>query len=119
VCGEVKLGGKAMKYAIVEDGSKQYKAVEGATIDVDYFAAEAGDQFDLDRVLLFVDGEQVTVGAPLVSGAKVQATVVDQVKGPKVIVFRYKPKKRIRVKTGHRQKYTRLQIDSIVLNGEG
>jgi len=108
-----------MKYAIVEDGSKQYKAVEGATIDVDYFAAEAGDQFDLDRVLLFVDGEQVTVGAPLVSGAKVQATVVDQVKGPKVIVFRYKPKKRIRVKTGHRQKYTRLQIDSIVLNGEG
>ena len=108
-----------MKYAIVEDGSKQYKAVEGGTIDVDYFAAEAGDQFDLERVLLFVDGEQVTVGAPLVPGAKVQATVIDQVKGPKVIVFRYKPKKRIRVKTGHRQKYTRLQIDSIVLNGEG
>lgn len=119
VCGEVKLGGKLMKYAIVEDGSKQYKAVEGATIDVDYFPAEAGDQFDLERVLLVHDGDEIMVGAPLVSGAKVQATVLDQVKGPKLIVFRYKPKKRIRVKTGHRQKYTRLQIDSIVLNGEG
>jgi large subunit ribosomal protein L21 len=118
-CGEVKLGGKLMKYAIVEDGSKQYKAVEGATIDVDFFQADPGDQLDLERVLLVNDGEQILIGAPLVAGARVQATVVDQVKGPKLIVFRYKPKKRIRVKTGHRQKYTRLQIDSIVLNGEG
>ncbi len=108
-----------MKYAIVEDGSKQYKAVEGATIDVDYFLADAGDQLDLERVLMVRDGEQILIGAPLIPGAKVQATVVDQIKGPKLIVFRYKPKKRIRVKTGHRQKYTRLQIDSIVLNGEG
>ncbi len=108
-----------MKYAIVEDGSKQYKAVEGATIDVDYFEAEPGDQFDLERVLLVHDGDQVMVGAPLVAGAAVQATVLEQVKGPKVIVFRYKPKKRIRTKTGHRQKYTRLQVNAIVLNGEG
>jgi large subunit ribosomal protein L21 len=108
-----------MKYAIVEDGSKQYKAVEGTTIDVDYFAAEPGDQLDLNQVLLVADGEQVTIGTPLIEGAKVQTTVVDQVKGPKVIVFRYKPKKRIRTKTGHRQKYTRLQIDAIVMNGEG
>jgi large subunit ribosomal protein L21 len=108
-----------MKYAIVEDGGKQFKAVEGGTIDVDYFPAEAGEQLDLPRVLLVQDGENVSVGTPLVSGALVQATVVDQVKGPKLIVFRYKPKKRIRVKTGHRQKYTRLQIDSIKLNGEG
>jgi large subunit ribosomal protein L21 len=117
-CGEVKLGGKLMKYAIVEDGSKQYKAVEGATIDVDYFVAEPGDQFDLPQVLLVHDGDEILIGAPLLAGAKVQTTVVGQVKGPKIIVFRYKPKKRIRVKTGHRQKYTRLQIDSIVLNGE-
>jgi large subunit ribosomal protein L21 len=108
-----------MNYAIVEDGSKQYKAVEGATIDVDYFAAEPGDQFDLKRVLLLHTGDEIMVGSPLVVGATVQTTVVGQVKGPKVIVFRYKPKKRIRVKTGHRQKYIRLQIDSIVLNGEG
>jgi large subunit ribosomal protein L21 len=102
-----------MKYAIVEDGGKQYRAVEGGTIEVDRFDAEVGDQLDLERVLLIADGETVTVGGPLVAGAKVAATVVAQVAGPKVIVFKYKPKKRYRVKTGHRQKYTRLQIDSI------
>ena len=102
-----------MKYAIVEDGGKQFKAVEGGTIEVDYFEAEAGEHVDLGRVLLVVDGESVSVGTPLVEGVKVQATVVSQVKGPKIIVFRYKPKKRYRVKTGHRQKYTRLQIESI------
>jgi large subunit ribosomal protein L21 len=102
-----------MKYAVVEDGGKQYKAVEGQTIEVDHFDSEIGEQLDLERVLLIVDGEDVQVGTPLVEGAKVQATVVSQVKGPKVVVFKYKPKKRYRVKTGHRQKYTRLQIDSI------
>lgn len=107
-----------MKYAIVEDGGKQYKAVEGGTIEVDRFSAEIGEQVDIERVLLFVDGEQVTVGTPVVEGVKIQATVVAQIKGPKLIVFRYKPKKRIRVKTGHRQKYTRLQIDTIAVNGK-
>ena len=102
-----------MKYAIVEDGGKQYKAVEGGTIEVDYFESEAGAQYDLEHVLLVVDGDNVQVGTPTVDGAKVQASVVSQVKGPKIVVFRYKPKKRYRVKTGHRQKYTRLQIDSI------
>jgi large subunit ribosomal protein L21 len=102
-----------MKYAIVEDGGKQYKAVEGETIEVDRFPAEIGDQLDLERVLLVRDGEDVHVGKPLVDDAKVQATVVGQVKGPKVVVFKYKPRIRYRVKTGHRQKYTRLQIDSI------
>jgi large subunit ribosomal protein L21 len=102
-----------MKYAIVEDGGKQYKTVEGETIEVDRFPAEIGDQLDLERVLLVRDGEDVHVGKPLVDDAKVQATVVGQVKGPKVVVFKYKPRIRYRVKTGHRQKYTRLQIDSI------
>lgn len=102
-----------MKYAIVEDGGKQYKAIEGATIEVDYFPAEAGDTVDLERVLMVVDGDQVNIGRPLVTGAKVQASVVAQVKGPKLVVLRYKPKKRIRRKTGHRQKYTRLQIEAI------
>jgi large subunit ribosomal protein L21 len=104
-----------MKYAIVEDGGKQYRAVEGGTIEVDYFASEAGEQVDLQRVLLVADGDDVQVGTPLVSGAKVVATVVSQIKGPKLVVFRYKPKKRIRVKTGHRQKYTRLHVDAISL----
>lgn len=102
-----------MKYAIVEDGGKQYKAVEGATIDVDRFVADEGDQLDMERVLLVVDGDDVKVGTPLVAGAKVQATVVSQVKGPKVVVFKYRPKQRYRVKKGHRQQYTRIMIDSI------
>lgn len=104
-----------MKYAIVEDGGKQFKAIEGKSIEVDHFAAEVGEQVNLERVLMFVDEEKVSVGTPLVNGAKVQATVIAQVKAPKVIVFKYKPKERYRVKSGHRQKYTRLQIDEIIL----
>lgn len=103
-----------MKYAIIEDGGKQYKAVEGATIEVDRYDAEIGDQIDLEHVLLIADGDQYSVGAPFVSKAKIEATVVDHVKGPKVISFKYTPKKRFRVKKGHRQQYTRLQIDAIV-----
>jgi large subunit ribosomal protein L21 len=102
-----------MKYAIVEDGGKQFKAIEGSTIEVDHFPAEIGEQVNLERVLLLVNEDQVSIGTPLVSGVKVQATVVAQTKGPKVVVFKYKPKERYRVKSGHRQKYTRLQIDTI------
>lgn len=104
-----------MKYAIVQDGGKQYKAVEGGTIDVDRYSSETGDQIDLDRVLLIRDGDAVSIGTPFVDGARVQATVESHFKGPKIIVFKYKPKERYRVKTGHRQKYTRLKIDSIVV----
>ncbi|MFM8322269.1 MAG: 50S ribosomal protein L21 [Chloroflexota bacterium] len=105
-----------MKYAIVEDGGKQYKAVLGGTIEVDYYPAEIGEPVDLENVLLVVDGSTVNVGKPTVAGAKVQASVAAQVKGPKLIVFRYRPKKRIRRKTGHRQKYTRLTINEISLD---
>ena len=78
----------------------------------------SGEAVDLERVLLVVDGETVAVGTPLVAGAKVQATVVSQVQGPKLVVFKYKPKKRYRVKKGHRQDYTRLHIDSITFSKE-
>ena len=104
-----------MKYAIVEDGGKQYRAVEGVTIDVDRFPADAGEQIDLERVLLVADGEDVKIGTPFVAGAKVQATVVSQVKGPKLVVFKYKPKQRYRIKKGHRQQYTRIMVDSITV----
>ncbi|NMB54238.1 MAG: 50S ribosomal protein L21 [Leptolinea sp.] len=102
-----------MKYAILECGGKQYKAVEGTTIDVDRLTAETGQEVNLDSVLLFVDGDTVKVGTPSVKGARIKATVEDEVKGPKLVVFKYRPKKRIRVKTGHREKYTRLMIKSI------
>jgi large subunit ribosomal protein L21 len=102
-----------MKYAIIESGGKQYRAEEGATIDVDLLTVEAGDKVTLDAVLLVSDGESIAIGTPQVTGVCVKTTVVDHVKGPKLIVFKYRPKKRIRVKTGHRQQYTRLLVESI------
>ena len=107
-----------MRTAIVESGGKQYRAVEGSTIDVDRLAHEVGTQFDFDRVLLIEEGDDVMVGTPTVDGIKVSATVVEHVKGPKLTTFKYRPKKRIRVKTGHRQQYTRLMIDFIGKDGE-
>jgi large subunit ribosomal protein L21 len=107
-----------MKYAIVEDGGKQYRAVEGGTIEVDRYPSEVGDQIDLERVLLIANGDEITIGTPTIPGARVQATVVSQVKGPKITVFKYKPKIRYRVKKGHRQQYTRLQIEAILLDKE-
>lgn len=107
-----------MKFAIVESGGKQYRAVEGSTIDVDRLAREVGDSFDFERVLLMADGDAVSVGTPTVGGITVSATVVDHVKGPKVLSFKYRPKKRIRVRGGNRAHYTRLMIDFIGASGE-
>jgi large subunit ribosomal protein L21 len=102
-----------MKYAIFESGGKQYKAVEGATVQVDQLSANVGDKISLDAVLLLVDDDKIEVGTPNVSNASVKVTVLNHEKGPKIVVFKYRPKKRYRVKTGHRQQYTRLVIDSI------
>lgn len=107
-----------MRIAIVESGGKQYRAVEGSTIDVDRLAFEVGKKFDFERVLLMADEDVVMVGTPAVGGIKVSATVVDHVKGPKVVSFKYRPKKRIRVKGGHRHFFTRLMIDFIGKPGE-
>lgn len=107
-----------MRTAIVESGGKQYRAVEGSTIDVDRLAYEIGKTFNFERVLLMADEDIVLVGTPTVGEIVVSATVVDHVKGPKVISFKYRPKKRIRVKGGHRHQYTRLMIDFIGKDGE-
>jgi len=107
-----------MRIAIVESGGKQYRAVEGSTIDVDRLAHEVGKKFDFERVLLMADDDIVMVGTPTVGEITVSATVVDHIKGPKVISFKYRPKKRIRVKGGHRHFYTRLMIDFIGKAGE-
>jgi large subunit ribosomal protein L21 len=107
-----------MRIAIVESGGKQYRAVEGSTIDVDRLAFEVGKKFDFERVLLMADEDVIMVGTPTVSEITVSATVVDHVKGPKVVSFKYRPKKRIRVKGGHRHFYTRLMIDFIGKPGE-
>ncbi len=102
-----------MKYAIVEDGGKQFRAVIGESIEVDTYPLEVGQEIDMDHVLLISDGETIKVGTPFIQGAKIQATVVAHVKGPKVVVFKYMAKERIRTKTGHRQKYTKVRIDAI------
>lgn len=102
-----------MKYAIVESGGKQYKAVEGTTIEVDLLDAEVDTSIDLDKVLLLVEDEKISVGTPSIKGAVVSATVVEHILGPKLTIFKYSPKKRIRTKTGHRQQYTQLKIESI------
>lgn len=102
-----------MKYAIVESGGKQFRAVEGGYIEVDKLPDEVGKELTLESVLLTVEDGKVAVGTPFLSGVKVSAIVDDHIKGDKITVFRYRPKKRIRVKTGHRQQYTRLKIEKI------
>ena len=102
-----------MRFAIVESGGKQYRAIEGRTIEVDRLPVETGNKFDFERILLMADGDDVLIGTPLVSDILVKVTVVDHVKGPKIDRFKYRPKKRIRVRGGHRQQYTRLLVDFI------
>src|SRR5574342_161677 len=102
-----------MRFAIVESGGKQYRAVEGRTIEVDRLPVDAGKKFDVERVLLMADDDDVLVGTPLISDILVKVTVVDHIKGPKIDRFKYRPKKRIRVRGGHRQQFTRLLVDFI------
>ncbi len=107
-----------MRYAIVESGGKQYKAIEGQTIEVDRLPHAAGTQIDIQSVLLMADGDEVVVGTPNAGGIEVKATIVDHVRGRKVTHFKYSPKKRIRVRGGHRAEFTRLMVDFIGRKGE-
>jgi len=100
-------------YAIVKSGGRQVRVVVGQTVDLDRFPADAGDTVDLENVLLVSGDEGVAVGRPTVPGAKVTARVIGPARGPKIIVFKYKPKVRYRRKLGHRQDYTRVRITGI------
>jgi large subunit ribosomal protein L21 len=101
-------------YAIIRDRGMQYRVEEGQIVQIALLEAEPGSQVELEEVLLIGGGEQTLVGAPLVDGAKVLATVLGEAKGDKVVVFKYKNKKRYRRRTGHRQQYTRITISEIV-----
>jgi len=101
-------------HAIIETGGKQYKVAPGQAIDVERLDKAQGSKVELERVLLIAQGDKVTIGDPTIKGAKVVATSEGDVKGKKVIIFKYRPKIRYRNKTGHRQVYTRLMIDKIV-----
>lgn len=101
-------------YAIIETGGKQYRVSEGDVINVELLAADVDSTVEIDRVLAVGEGESIKVGSPVVAGAKVVLKVLEHGKGKKVIVFHYKPKKNIRKKNGHRQPFTKVQIEKIL-----
>jgi large subunit ribosomal protein L21 len=100
-------------YAIIETGGKQYKVQAGDVIYVEKLSANAGESVTFDRVLAVSKDGALTTGAPVVSGASVTGKVEQQVKGEKIIVFKYKPKKNYKRKQGHRQPYTKVTIENI------
>jgi len=100
-------------YAVIRDRGAQYRVEEGQTVDVALMDAEPGSQITLDEVLMIGGTDDVKIGAPLVANASVVAEVVGEARGEKIVVFKYKRKKRYRRRTGHRQDYTRLAIKEI------
>jgi large subunit ribosomal protein L21 len=100
-------------YAVVKTGGKQYRVAPGDILEVEKLEGDIGDIVSLGEVLLVANGDSVAVGQPLVQDATVTAKITGQHRGEKVQVFRYRPKKRIRVRRGHRQYLTRLEIEAI------
>jgi large subunit ribosomal protein L21 len=100
-------------YAIVRTGGKQYQVASGDQLRVEKLAGNVGDTVELDEVLMVVDNQDVTIGQPLVENAKVVATIAEQGKSKKVLVFKKKRRKGYRLKNGHRQSYTALKIQEI------
>lgn len=102
-------------YAIIRSGGKQYRTEVGSTLDVDKLPNEVGDSLEITEVLLVGDEDNTIIGQPLVEGAAVKATVVEQFRGKKILVYKYRQRTNYRRKQGHRQYYTRLQIDEITV----
>ena len=103
-------------YAIVEVGSQQFKVAKDDVIVTPKIEGEVGNTVDLDRVMLISDDDGVKIGSPVIDGAQVKASIVNFERGKKVIVFKKKRRKGYKVKNGHRQDYTRLKIDDIIVN---
>jgi large subunit ribosomal protein L21 len=106
-----------MTYAIVATAGKQFRVEPGRFYDVDRIHADADTNLTLDQVLLVQDGDTIHVGQPLVAGASVDATVMQHLRGRKIIVYKMRPKKKTRKKQGHRQELTRIMINSIDVAG--
>jgi len=102
-------------YAIVETGGKQFRVSEGDIIRTDLIETEVGSSVTFDRIVLAANGDDVSIGSPLVSGVTVTGTVLRQAKDKKILVFRYKSKKRVRKLNGHRQRFAEVRIDKIAL----
>lgn len=103
------------EYAIVQTGGKQYKVQPGELVDVERLDVQVGEKVELSDVRLISNQDNLSIGTPNIEGARVVAQVQDQFRGPKIIVFKYKAKTRYRKKTGHRQSYTRLLIQDILV----
>ncbi|MBR8834223.1 MAG: 50S ribosomal protein L21 [Stigonema ocellatum SAG 48.90 = DSM 106950] len=106
-----------MTYAIIETGGKQIRVEPGRFYDIELLSAEPDETVTIESVLLVQHNGEVTIGQPLVAGARVQGTVMRHFRGRKVLVYKMKPKKKTRKKRGHRQEITRLMINTISLNG--
>jgi large subunit ribosomal protein L21 len=100
-------------YAVVKTGGKQYRVTPGQKFKVEQIPADIGSEIVLDQVLMLADGDSVTVGAPLVSGASVTAKVLSQGRGKKVTIFKMRRRKHYQKHQGHRQNYTELEVQSI------
>jgi len=100
-------------YAVVSTGGKQYKVEEGEILKVEKIPGEVGTPVSFDKVLMFSDGQEVSVGTPTLGDMAVNGHIVEQGKAKKIIVFKYKRRKRYRRKLGHRQTYTAVKIDNI------
>ena len=100
-------------YAVIATGGKQYRVKEGDVLRIEKMPGSVGESLAFDNILLLSDGNGLTIGEPTVPNASVNARIVEQGKGKKVLVFKYKRRKRYRRKQGHRQPFTAVQIDSI------
>ncbi|NPV08878.1 MAG: 50S ribosomal protein L21 [Anaerolineae bacterium] len=100
-------------YAVIESGSKQYRVEPGMVVEVDRLSANPGEEVVFDRVLLASDGRDVSIGTPVVDGARVTGEVVGQHRSRKIVVFKYKPKQRYRVRGSQRRAVTRVRITGV------
>jgi large subunit ribosomal protein L21 len=100
-------------YAVIKTGGKQYRVAPGEKIKIEQIPADVGAQIVLDQVLMVADGDAVTLGTPLVSGAKVSATVLGHGRGVKVKIFKMRRRKHYQRTQGHRQNYTEIRVDAI------
>jgi len=100
-------------YAVINTGGKQYKVQQGETLRIEKIVGDVGSKVTFDKVLMVADGETIRVGQPVIEQAAVQASIVEQDKAKKILVFKYKRRKRYRRKQGHRQPYTAIRIDGI------
>ena len=106
-----------MTYAIIETGGKQLKVEPGRFYDIELLPVDPESNFTMDKVLLINNDEEVTVGQPFIEGATVEGTVMQHLRGKKVIVYKMQPKKKTRKKRGHRQELTRFMVNSINVGG--